>query len=1516
MIKNYPLILIAFLCFSLSGYGQYSGTGTFTKITSDSELTDGYYVITNQNDEYAMNNTNGGSYFEHSSISPVSNVITNPNASIVWEIETNGAGKTIYNENSSRYVSYTGSSNRAYAAAAVSDDKQRWTFSYASSKFTVLNVDNSSRQLSYNSEAPRFAAYDNAGQQELQLYKLDAPTGPTLTASPTTITNLDYVSGNGPSTPQSFEVTGNLLTNDITLTVPTNQGFEISTSVAGTYSESITIDQADANDTNIIYVRLKSGLLGSSNTTISITDGLITTGVDVSGEVIIATPNITVTPNTITGLDYFYNDSPSYEETFTVEGEDLTNNIVITAPTDFEISLTAGTGFTNSITLNESSGTVASTTIYARLISGKAIGTYTGNVNITSTGATTKTVSVSGDVVDIYCTPSPWSSTDSEIEGVSLTGENDIIAFSSTNDCTNTVQDNTDMSADLYDGDSYTLTVEFGDCNDGTYYDGAGAVWIDWNQDGDFEDTDEQIGTFDIDFGSANISHDFTINVPFGQAIGNYRMRIVQDEGENEAEIDPCTSPGWGTIADYTIEVIASCTPTHSFSSMLPTSGPEDTEITVTGTGFTASTTASFGGVSATVDFIDATTLIVHVPAGAETDMITLTEASCRLQTGTFTIIIEESGMCTSGSGSFTDLIISEVFDADTGSYHYIELFNPTNSIIDLSNYEVEITSGGVSQNPHLFPTGNLVAGGTYIIALGSNSSFPCSVVADLENTLNTNLGFDESGSAITLIKNSVDIDYLDIETEISTNSSGFSIFRDSNASGPTTSFNSADWTNVLIEDCSNLGTGLEIIVSLPTMSAITDASDCAVLDYSITATEGDTDTFGDLTYQWYFNNGVNDVWTAVTSTFPAGYTILGEDGDNLLMEGDANILSDLANYQFYCEVTEAGSCTNVSNAVKPNYNVVTWDGSWSSTPDIYSTLILDADYNTSVGGVQSSFSACSLIINNEAELTIANNTFVKVENDLTVNGDIIVNTKGSFVQVNDDGDVNGAVLTTRNKITVEKQTAHLASAQEYTYWSAPVEGEKISDGLAEANPNRIYWYKAQNYLDATAETNNNGDTDAGQDDIDDNGDDWQYALGSTVMAPGVGYGSTHSSATFVHPAPYKYYFEGPFNNGIYNVPIYRNDSELDDNNWNLIGNPYPSAIDADLFLNANASIGEAVGPMTGAIFFWSHASAASANANGNENLNYAQSDYAIINGSGQTEGGDQEEPNRFIPSGQAFFISMDNDASSTSVSDDIEETVVLFNNSMRVTGNNDQFFRSSTTNESNRLWLNLTTDNGAFNQILVAYVNGATDADDGMYYDAQRNLSTDVNAVIYSLLEDSNSKQFAIQGKEPNNLTPEEVIPLGFITSINEPTIYTISIDQFEGAFMTDNPIYIKDNLLNTTHNLKNSDYTFTSETGEFDERFEIVFVESALSTDENLLNANDLTITELQNGHVEFKVGSAYTIKHVAIIDVTGRLIYSLQGNNTTEIYDLSRLSQAAYVAKITLSNGQVMSKKAIKK
>ena len=110
------------------------------------------------------------------------------------------------------------------------------------------------------------------------------------------------------------------------------------------------------------------------------------------------TPSISLSETSLSGLDYVDGSGPSAEQTFTAEGSNLTADITITAPTDFEVSTTSGSGFGNSVTLTQSSGSVSTTDIFVRLASGLAISNYNGTLTATSTGATQQDISLSGEV--------------------------------------------------------------------------------------------------------------------------------------------------------------------------------------------------------------------------------------------------------------------------------------------------------------------------------------------------------------------------------------------------------------------------------------------------------------------------------------------------------------------------------------------------------------------------------------------------------------------------------------------------------------------------------------------------------------------------------------------------------------------------------------------------------------------------------------------------------------------------------------------------------------------------------------------------------------------------------------------------------------------------------------------------------------------------------------------------------------------------------------------------------------
>lgn len=110
-----------------------------------------------------------------------------------------------------------------------------------------------------------------------------------------------------------------------------------------------------------------------------------------------SSPTITVS-SALTGLNYNFGSGPSNAQTFTVAGTNLTNNITVDSPANFQIATSLGGPYSNSVTLNQSGGTVATTTLYTRLIAGLAVNTYTGNINVSSSPATAQTISLSGTV--------------------------------------------------------------------------------------------------------------------------------------------------------------------------------------------------------------------------------------------------------------------------------------------------------------------------------------------------------------------------------------------------------------------------------------------------------------------------------------------------------------------------------------------------------------------------------------------------------------------------------------------------------------------------------------------------------------------------------------------------------------------------------------------------------------------------------------------------------------------------------------------------------------------------------------------------------------------------------------------------------------------------------------------------------------------------------------------------------------------------------------------------------------
>lgn len=164
-------------------------------------------------------------------------------------------------------------------------------------------------------------------------------------------------------------------------------------------SRTLTLPSS-CDDQSVVQIRWASRQISGVGSRPSFAIDNITVDGD---DITTSTPTLTVVPATLSGFTYALGAGPSAEQSFSVSGSNLTSNVSIGAPANYEISTGTGVSFSaaNPITLTPTSGTLAATTIYVRLKAGLAIGNYNNeNITASSTGADNATVTCSGNVYD------------------------------------------------------------------------------------------------------------------------------------------------------------------------------------------------------------------------------------------------------------------------------------------------------------------------------------------------------------------------------------------------------------------------------------------------------------------------------------------------------------------------------------------------------------------------------------------------------------------------------------------------------------------------------------------------------------------------------------------------------------------------------------------------------------------------------------------------------------------------------------------------------------------------------------------------------------------------------------------------------------------------------------------------------------------------------------------------------------------------------------------------------------
>lgn len=356
------------------------------------------------------------------------------------------------------------------------------------------------------------------------------------------------------------------------------------------------------------------------------------------------------------------------------------------------------------------------------------------------------------------------------------------------------------------------------------------------------------------------------------------------------------TSANSNTI-DVTTTFI-SCGSGVSIGSFSPASGPAGTHVRITGTGFSGATSVTFNGQDAeSFTILSNTEIDAIVPVGADVGLVRVADAGgCFGNSSSNFNFLNIQGTCT---GVLSDLILSEIYDPESGNIHYIEIFNGTGNTIDLNgsnDYSIRLLNKSSSTDPspttyNLDITGDILQNEVKVYYAGQIGSLVTSPAQGFAVGFND---FDE----IQLLKNGSIIDRVQGPNNI-----GYNYRRLTTVTGPNTSYTAAEWAIVTTGEVTTdiglyaVNTNFEI-TSNPSDQA---GELCDVFTLNVASSNPG------VTYQWYQLNS-SGIWQALT----AQPQISGTTTSTLQI----NPLNGFDDSQFYCLISQA-TCQKLSHAAQ-----------------------------------------------------------------------------------------------------------------------------------------------------------------------------------------------------------------------------------------------------------------------------------------------------------------------------------------------------------------------------------------------------------------------------------------------------------------------------------------------------------------------------------------------------------------------------------------------------------------------
>ncbi|WP_347174421.1 GEVED domain-containing protein [Polaribacter uvawellassae] len=583
-------------------------------------------------------------------------------------------------------------------------------------------------------------------------------------------------------------------------------------------------------------------------------------------------------------------------------------------------------------------------------------------------------------------------------------------------------------------------------------------------------------------------------------------------------------------------------------------------------------------------------------------------------------------------------------------------------------------------------------------------------------------------------------------------------------------------------------------------------------------------------------------------------------------------------------EITNADNNANIKLGVHHTNSITRESGTWNNGfPDRSRKVLINENLTTT-----SAINAYKLTITGANKLTINNNSLI-VSDSLTIDTNASLRLAGTSQLIQTH--TGKKQISGTGKLYID-QTSQLTNLYQSGNWSSPVTTNGttfsiksvIKDGTtptsSTSDPSDITFSSGYDGAKTTPITISSYWLAKLINDVD-----YTRRINpeQVFMKPSEGWNMKSTGS-----GTQNFTFKGIPNDGDYT-------SIISQNRLSLLGNPYPSAIDADKFLLDNSNA------ISGTLYFY-EAGDDTSHIRGQYKGGYA----TRVIGMG-TSFGSGKAPTKYIPVAQAFFVTRSNEGTGT----------IKFTNSQRISNASNTFFSKNKAAKNVKIsnfpvlrlgfeFIVNEPETFLFHREVAVGFRGLSSSKYRIGYDAPM---FGRNPTDMALQIPNSETPFTITGVEDFNDAIK--IPLSVYLDVDRSV--TFKVDALENL---DTNVYLQDNLANKEYDLlKNGGVTLELNAGNYYDRFVIKFRNNSLSVDDESLQKESITTYfDTTSKQLVVKNLQQESIRAIKVFSILGQLIFSKNQLGNQSEYKLqlhNQVKTGIYFIKISSDKGTITKK-----